>query len=601
MFYNSQRITKEGIKELSKKNQISEEQNINNNRQKLIEMQNKEKLKDLLVVKYMRKFGIKNPHILLDDEIDPYIKGEKLRKIDLQRINTKISDFLKKQKTQKSIVKSQSSIYTENEHKLPEIGTPTLLKNSKKIIINPIHSSMSTGNLKTTISPSSQIKPENTEKENTKNNNNNNNIDNGATLNNTNNNSINESNTIGSKRLFRKKKLYIKPEEELAQLEKELGLDENAEKPKRGYERLSKFFSEGNEWVAIDKYNQKLYDEEVEEEKARTILNKRRLKEALDKQIKDKLKKEYEESIEEQKYRQSFNEYVKLCEKEEKEKQEALHKRFIIEKKNREEQLKSRRMMQRLEMLKQKKYEKHLMENVKKELENEKKILLERKMRENEVIRSDMQEAENNKKKKLERMKMEKEEDKNFCQELEKTEIKKELERKKILNRVRSMGDYEENESVKKILEKIRKDDADEEEKLNKYLIKKGKVEDEEIENEKQKRIKMKCDLKKYLELQMAEKKREIEFEKLLWKEQGKIWNIDSEMYKKEKKMINEKIKIMNLKNAEILREQIKNKKDNLKKNAMSFIEYSMNKKAIDKVIDSMEKEKDKDKDKENK
>lgn len=592
MFYNSQRITKEGIKELSKKNQTSEEQNIINNRQKLIEMQNKEKLNDLLVVKYMRKFGIKNPHILLEDEIDPYIKGEKLRKMDLQKINNKISDFLKKQKSQKSMIKSQSGIYTENGHKLPEITTPTLLKNTKKIIINPIHSSMSTGNLKTTISPPSQIKSENAEKDNTQNNNNN--IDNGAILNNTNNNSINESITMGSKRILRKKKLYIKPEEELAELEKELGMDENAEKPVRGYERLSKFFSEGNEWMAIDKYNQKLYDQEVEEEKARTILNKRRLKEALDKQIKDKLKKEYEESIEEQKYRQSFNDYVKMCEKEDKEKQEVLHKRFIIEKKNREEQLKSRRMMQRLEMLKQKKYEKHLMENVKKELENEKKMLLERKMKENEVIRSDMQEAENNKKKKLERMKMEKEEDKNFCQELEKTEIRKELERKKILNRVRSMGDYEENESVKKILEKIRKEDEDEEEKLNKYLIKKGKLEDEEMENEKQKRMKMKFDLKKYLELQIAEKKREIEFEKLLWKEQGKIWNIDSEKYKKEKKIINEKIKIMNLKNAEILREQIKNKKDNLKQNGMSFIEYSMNRKAIDKVIDSMEKEKEK-------
>ena len=60
----------------------------------------------------------------------------------------------------------------------------------------------------------------------------------------------------------------------------------------------------------------------------------------------------------------------------------------------------------------------------------------------------------------------------------------------------------------------------------------------------------MRYDLKKYLEIQIEEKRKEKEFEKSLWKEQGKIWNIDSEKYALQKKEIEEKIKKMNLKNA---------------------------------------------------
>ena len=87
----------------------------------------------------------------------------------------------------------------------------------------------------------------------------------------------------------------------------------------------------------------------------------------------------------------------------------------------------------------------------------------------------------------------------------------------------------------------------------------------------------------------------EKEFERLLWKEQGKIWNKDSEKYNLERKMIDEKIKKMNLKNAEMLKEQIKNKKEeNIRKNGMSLIEYTLNKNVLNKVMDSMEDEKNK-------
>lgn len=575
MFYNSQRITKSGLKELAKKTKISEEQNIINNKQKMIDLRKKEKMKDLLIVKYMKKCGIKKPQLYLEEEINQFMKGEKLKKVDVEKINTKMKEILSKQNPKKKIIKSPTTIFTSN--KLPNIDPSTPIKKKEKILINPIHSSLSSGNLKTTVSSLVHSPLSNLEQENKK-------------------DIPYETNTISSNTINRrKKKLYISPEEEIAALEKELGLDEKAEKPKRGYERLFKFFSEGNEWEAINKYNKELYEQEIEEEKIRKFNNKMKLREDLENQIKEKEKRDYNNSLEEQKYKQLFNEYNRKMLNIEKEKIEEQHKRILLEKKIQEEQIKAKRIKQRLEILREKKFDKNTLKAVQEELEKEKKFLMDKKMKESEIIKKDMKETEDNMKIKLEKLKKQKEDDKIFCQDLERTEEKNELERNRIFEKMRSLKHYRVNPNVKNIIEKIKKDEEEEDEKLRIYLIHKKKIEDEKEEREKNRRIQMNYDLKKHLEIQMEEKRKEREFEKNLWREQGKIWNIDSEKYLMEKKEIDEKIKKMNLKNAEKLREQIQYRNnENNKKKSMSIMEYSLNKNTLNKIMDSMENDKNK-------
>ena len=446
MLFNSQRITKSAIKELSKKNKLSEDQNILNNKQKLIDLREKEKMKNLLIVKYMKKCGIKKPQLFLEDEISHFMKGEKLKKIDIEKMNNKMKEIINKQKPKKKIIKSPTTIFTEN--KLPEIDPSSTLKRKEKIFLHPIHSSLSTGNLITTTSqpvkgPIPTQNPQNIDKNDINPENNNNNQ--------------NELNTI-STNIKRKKKLFIKPEEEIAELEKELGLDENTQKlKKRGYERLFKFFSEGNEWEAIVKYNKDLYDQEIEEEKRRKFENKIRLRKDLEKQIKEKVKRDYADSLEEKKYKQIFNEHNKQMEKIENEEKDIIHRRLLLEKKAQAEQIKTRKIKERLEMLREKKFDKNTIEAVKEELEKEKQYLKEKKLKETEQIRKDMKEAEENIKLKHEKIKKSKEEDKIFCQDLEKSEILKEMERQKILERMRNVRHYKENPNVKKIIEKNKK------------------------------------------------------------------------------------------------------------------------------------------------
>ena len=94
----------------------------------------------------------------------------------------------------------------------------------------------------------------------------------------------------------------------------------------------------------IVKYNKDLYDQEIEEEKRRKFENKIRLKKDLEKQIKEKVKREYADSLEEKKYKQIFNEHNKQMEKIENEEKEIIHRRLLLEKKAQEEQIKAKKV-----------------------------------------------------------------------------------------------------------------------------------------------------------------------------------------------------------------------------------------------------------------
>ncbi len=57
---------------------------------RLINIQKREKLKGLLITKFMKKFWIKDPEILLENEIKKFLEGEKLTDLDLKHLDEKI-------------------------------------------------------------------------------------------------------------------------------------------------------------------------------------------------------------------------------------------------------------------------------------------------------------------------------------------------------------------------------------------------------------------------------------------------------------------------------------------------------------------------------
>jgi hypothetical protein len=115
--------------------------------------------------------------------------------------------------------------------------------------------------------------------------------------------------------------------------------------------------------------------------------------------------------------------------------------------------------------------------------------------------------------------------------------------------------------------------------------MEKNKKEQEKEEKEIRDRNLAKIELRKYLDMQVEEKKKNSELEKELEKEQARIWKMDCEKYARDEKVIDDKIRRMNKKNLGYLMEQAK-KKENMEKNKnkMSDVEYAMNRDALIKA-----------------
>ena len=168
-------------------------------------------------------------------------------------------------------------------------------------------------------------------------------------------------------------------------------------------------------------------------------------------------------------------------------------------------------------------------------------------------------------------------------------DIKEEMARNKYYDSIKKSGNkYSANDS-NEIIEKIKKEQEEEDKRIQFYYDEKNKL---LIENEKKEEIrkqKDKNELKKYLDMQIQEKKKEEEFLKSLDDEQARIWKIDCQKYLADQKSIENKIRTMNKRNLELVMEQIKKNKSK-KKTGMSDTEYAMNRDLLQKAKASMAK-----------
>ena len=181
------------------------------------------------------------------------------------------------------------------------------------------------------------------------------------------------------------------------------------------------------------------------------------LKEELDKQIKDKTIKEYNEHLENEKYKKMFNEQQNKLALLEKEQEEEKIKKLNLEKIAQREQMKAKKIMKRLELLREKKYDKDLINNAKLELEKEKKINEEKKLQNFLEMKKIIKDSENRIIQKKEEKLKQREQEKQFSQDLEKNDIKKQNGKNKILNKIKSVGDYQQNEQTKKFWKKCKR------------------------------------------------------------------------------------------------------------------------------------------------
>ena len=137
----------------------------------------------------------------------------------------------------------------------------------------------------------------------------------------------------------------------------------------------------------------------------------------------------------------------------------------------------------------------------------------------------------------------------------------------------------------------MKKDQEEEDKKIQFYYDEKNRLAMEREMNEKIRRNQEKKELKKYLDMQIEERKKEEEFLKSLDDEQARIWAIDCKKYFEDERAIESKIRAMNKRNLELVMDQINNKKKK-KKNAMSDTEYAMNRDMLQRAKASLSQEK---------
>ena len=563
MFYNSFRATRTAFQ---KRQYSAKPRSLINPRECLINQPKRKKLKNLLMAKFIEKYSIKDPNEFLDLVVTQFIQGEKLNDIDLKKLDLKINRLNKEfnnKSERKNTLQNLSSIPLKTEININKNSSSNILNNfSNKKNIKNKNKANQIKNLKNdfpSLTPSNKMI------------------------------SRTESNIFKNKgenqylNTISRNKIKT-PEEELAELEKELTEEQLEENKNKKYKRID-FTYQGDEWSAIVNYNKNMYQRQLKEEKMKDLEMKKRTKQCLDIQIKEKLKNKLNDKLKEKEFDEKINLYTKQLDQIQQDKLKKISEQINRLKIDRDNILKNETLKKKIEKLKEKKFEKNLVKIYKAQLEQQKQDILEKKKQGKEELLKAKKAMEEKQKKLKEEKDKEIEEEKKLNKLLYLMDQRKENERNYYYKKIKSLSNKYLLPNSEKILKKIIQEGKIEEEKIQHYYEEKNLKEFEKEIKAKKKRQNDKIEIKKFLDMQIEQKKKEEKFLKLLDQEQARIWKLDLIKRNEEMKTEREHIKNMNRKNFEGLLKQIEEKKrSKSKKNIMTESEYAMNRDLLEKA-----------------
>ena len=554
-----------------------------NPRERLMNTQKRQKLRDLLIDRFAQKYNLGKNRILIEGEITRFLQQEKLNDVDLQRLDARIKRLITQDITKKQLKKT----LTENLNYNQPINEHDI-NNQNNLNISPEEENIYPTNYQPSMTPSL------------------NQANNKANIRSNSQQANNTLRPLSSQTYIPQQKLnlykdrtsYQKPEEELAQLEAELKAEEERELQEKGYYhpinykyQLKKidFKKYGNEWAAMAAYDKKLYEQQLLDERIRTTQQKKRTKYDLDEQVKEKIKKEYEDELKEKEYDKIFKEHQKELDKIEKEKEKKIKEQYLREKESRQAQLKDNYVRGRIDELKERKFDKKVIRTILTEMENEKKQNAEQKRKRNFELNKALKENEENRKNLKLIQEKQREEDLQFLEEQKKMDIRKEQQREYLLNKIKNKFNNAYSQEAENKVKQIQLDQEEEDKKMIHYMNEKCRLADEKEMKEKIKRQKEKTELKKYYDMQVEERKKDEQFEKVLDGEQARIWKKDCEKYNEDEKRIAKIIWDKNVRNLNTIKKQIQEKKEKEKKNTeMTPIEFSINREKLMKVQEAL-------------
>lgn len=245
----------------------------------------------------------------------------------------------------------------------------------------------------------------------------------------------------------------------------------------RNYRSIERFDfpNAQDEWNAIVKYNRKLYDEEQKNNKLKDLEIRKRIREDLDNQMRQKLKRNYEEQVKNREYDEIMINHCRYLDEMEKKRNQEIKERIVKEKENRDKQVQDEKLRKKTEQLKEKKYDREYVKNIQSELEKEKQIQLKRRLDERELMFNTIMENELNKKRALENKENERLTDKKYTEEYAKLLDRQELERMEYFKRIERNANNYVNKMADTVMNNIEAKNKEEEEKMRTFLMEKEK------------------------------------------------------------------------------------------------------------------------------
>ena len=300
-------------------------------------------------------------------------------------------------------------------------------------------------------------------------------------------------------------------------------------------------------------------------------------------QIQEKMKRKYEQTLKDKEYDEMIEKHVKKLEENENKQKELKKQQLAKEKEIRDKQLRDIYVAKRIAFLKNKKYEKELIEHNNEEIRLEKEAEKERKAKEHEALLKTLKDNELYKQKLLEQERIERENDVKIMEDAAANEIKRENERKAYYESIKRGAMEHDTKMLESVIKKRNERLAEEDRILNEYIISQEKLEKEKEERRIKEINENKIKLRKIYDMQVENKKARKEYEKQVDLAQGRIWEQDYKNYINYQNEINRKIKELNQQNIDALNNQVKYRTKSIDA-GMSETEKALNKELLEKA-----------------
>lgn len=305
----------------------------------LLPFQRREQLKNLLIIKFMKKYGFKTPEDILEEEVSKFVVSEKLSEKDLRRLDQRIKQIYEERKSQKYLQFRLTTKNKNNPYK-SDFNSDNINKDNMSVCSKKSNASQYS-NLSNRSRPMSAMsisakapgtklvlqtkRPEPYEqkigdcyiKDR---------LNSGLqdTYENKNNPQFNEEEFQGDNC----ENMEIPQQEDCKAEGNDQGEVGGSDEDKKD----GKFeFVGGDEWHAIVEYNHKKYEEDLKLNRLKDLDVKRRQKDHLDLQVREKLIKQQNERIISRDYDNMQDKHIlELKEIEKKKEQELKDKTFVL-------------------------------------------------------------------------------------------------------------------------------------------------------------------------------------------------------------------------------------------------------------------------------